>query len=551
MLLSSGSPQRAQSPFKKDYTDFWYQHGIQHLLQYRSSSKFVGKLPSSSHLRSLSSVEPCALPTCCVCLRRIREVSNLASGLNGASDLMVGRSYAGDAKLSLDELNTLSWHEDFKVVKDSKFAPEEENHLGVRCIVCHIYHAVATSRNNDVKSHRITEWQQQPSSNSNSTATTSMITSSSSGSSNSNGAHLGRCRTCNLSENIWVCLLCGHTGCGRYTSQHAKAHFQEYPSHHLSLELVSGRIWNYATDTFAYIEDESAHYISPVYSYSTQARLVASGQGVKAAADDGDDGECQGSVALTHQDYYRQGQASPSFTKKFILPSFLYPTSEDQNNSGSGRSGQLGRYPGHFATAGTGSELLSEESAASLGLDCVTTEKINALMGYYERLLEAQLLDQQLYFEKLLARETVRALESSYHSAEKEKETVSTAGNMAKKASSSKASLKVNEFNDAASASEEKTETTTTFLPESGMHINSPFLTRSNAFAEAQSELENEEVLRDMNEVETLKLEISGIEAEYQGILESMRAADDQVRLLKKENDVLIKSQKAKVRIFQ
>lgn len=40
--------------------------------------------------------------------------------------------------------------------------------------------------------------------------------------------------------------------------------------------------------------------------------------------------------------------------------------------------------------------------------------KMNQLVGDYDTLLRSQLLDQQLYFEKLLAKETVRALELSY-----------------------------------------------------------------------------------------------------------------------------------------
>ena len=35
-------------------------------------------------------------------------------------------------------------------------------------------------------------------------------------------------------------------------------------------------------------------------------------------------------------------------------------------------------------------------------------------MEEYDLLLRSQLLDQQLYFEKLLAKETVKALELSY-----------------------------------------------------------------------------------------------------------------------------------------
>lgn len=49
-----------------------------------------------------------------------------------------------------------------------------------------------------------------------------------------------QCQRCIITENIWICLLCGAAGCGRYTLQHAKIHFEE-TNHPFSLELVSGR----------------------------------------------------------------------------------------------------------------------------------------------------------------------------------------------------------------------------------------------------------------------------------------------------------------------
>ena len=46
-------------------------------------------------------------------------------------------------------------------------------------------------------------------------------------------------------------------------------------------------------------------------------------------------------------------------------------------------------------------------------VDGQTVDKISCLMESYENLLESQLLDQQIYFEKKLARETILALEES------------------------------------------------------------------------------------------------------------------------------------------
>ena len=34
-----------------------------------------------------------------------------------------------------------------------------------------------------------------------------------------------RCNACGLSNNIWICLTCAYSGCGRYCKQHAEQHF--------------------------------------------------------------------------------------------------------------------------------------------------------------------------------------------------------------------------------------------------------------------------------------------------------------------------------------
>ncbi|CAN0501598.1 unnamed protein product, partial [Laminaria digitata] len=38
------------------------------------------------------------------------------------------------------------------------------------------------------------------------------------------------CETCRIAHNLWICMVCGHIGCGRYTEEHANRHFSL--SHH-------------------------------------------------------------------------------------------------------------------------------------------------------------------------------------------------------------------------------------------------------------------------------------------------------------------------------
>ena len=75
------------------------------------------------------------------------------------------------------------------------------------------------------------------------------------------------------------------------------------------------------------------------------------------------------------------------------------------------------RYDSYYMNMTAGEDLrLNNQSRAVRTWDRIdgqTVDKIGCLMESYENLLESQLLDQQTYFEKKLARETILALEES------------------------------------------------------------------------------------------------------------------------------------------
>ena len=54
-----------------------------------------------------------------------------------------------------------------------------------------------------------------------------------------------RCDACGTGANLWICLICGHVGCGRYKSGHASDHWKE-SGHCFALELETQRVWDYA-----------------------------------------------------------------------------------------------------------------------------------------------------------------------------------------------------------------------------------------------------------------------------------------------------------------
>ncbi|KAI7995463.1 BRAP2 RING ZnF UBP domain-containing protein 2 [Camellia lanceoleosa] len=54
--------------------------------------------------------------------------------------------------------------------------------------------------------------------------------------------------SCPTFENLWICVICGFVGCGRYEG-HSIRHWKE-TQHCYSLELDTQRVWDYAGDNY-------------------------------------------------------------------------------------------------------------------------------------------------------------------------------------------------------------------------------------------------------------------------------------------------------------
>ncbi|KEQ70292.1 zf-UBP-domain-containing protein [Aureobasidium namibiae CBS 147.97] len=59
------------------------------------------------------------------------------------------------------------------------------------------------------------------------------------------------CTVCATTTNLWICLICGSTGCGRYDSAHAFAHW-EATSHCYAMDINSQHVWDYAGDGYVH-----------------------------------------------------------------------------------------------------------------------------------------------------------------------------------------------------------------------------------------------------------------------------------------------------------
>ncbi|KAK3707696.1 hypothetical protein RRG08_050511 [Elysia crispata] len=60
-----------------------------------------------------------------------------------------------------------------------------------------------------------------------------------------------RCMSCGSHESLWICLICGNVGCGRYVGLHAYRHFQD-TNHTYAMQLGTNRVWDYAGDNYVH-----------------------------------------------------------------------------------------------------------------------------------------------------------------------------------------------------------------------------------------------------------------------------------------------------------
>lgn len=59
------------------------------------------------------------------------------------------------------------------------------------------------------------------------------------------------CSVCDCVDDLWICLICGYVGCGRYKGGHAKDHWKE-SAHSFALELETQHVWDYAGDMWVH-----------------------------------------------------------------------------------------------------------------------------------------------------------------------------------------------------------------------------------------------------------------------------------------------------------
>lgn len=83
------------------------------------------------------------------------------------------------------------------------------------------------------------------------------------------------CSVCDCPDDLWICLICGNVGCGRYKGGHAKEHWKD-TAHSFSLELETQHVWDYAGDMWVHrlIRDKGDGKVVELPSRDTRGRPV-------------------------------------------------------------------------------------------------------------------------------------------------------------------------------------------------------------------------------------------------------------------------------------
>lgn len=98
------------------------------------------------------------------------------------------------------------------------------------------------------------------------------------------------CTSCGTSQDVWICLICGHVGCGRYKAAHAVDHWQE-SGHCYALELETQRVWDYVGDGYVHrlIQSKTDGKLVAVPSPATGSHSGGGGGGSRAERCSGND----------------------------------------------------------------------------------------------------------------------------------------------------------------------------------------------------------------------------------------------------------------------
>ncbi|KAK3316275.1 hypothetical protein B0H66DRAFT_289380 [Apodospora peruviana] len=100
------------------------------------------------------------------------------------------------------------------------------------------------------------------------------------------------CTVCDSTEDLWICLICGNVGCGRYKGGHAKEHWKQ-TAHCFSLEVETQHIWDYSGDMWVHrlIRDKGDKVVDLSSNNTDSRRRRVGGGGGEGAATGANNGQ--------------------------------------------------------------------------------------------------------------------------------------------------------------------------------------------------------------------------------------------------------------------
>jgi BRCA1-associated protein len=171
------------------------------------------------------------------------------------------------------------------------------------------------------------------------------------------------CSVCDCADDLWICLICGNVGCGRYKGGHAKDHWKE-TAHSFSLELETQHVWDYAGDMWVH-------------------RLIR------------EKGEGKVVELPSHR---RRRQ------RRLVVRRVPAGTAEDGGSQGGGDDEQQLDVEGYAD---------EEEEEEDEEVDVVPRAKLDRIGLEYTHLLTSQLESQRVYFEELVSKAVDKATKAS------------------------------------------------------------------------------------------------------------------------------------------
>ncbi|KJE89621.1 BRCA1 associated protein [Capsaspora owczarzaki ATCC 30864] len=206
-----------------------------------------------------------------------------------------------------------------------------------------------------------------------------------------------QCFECDCTSSLWICLICGHIGCGRYVDGHAYEHFRE-TQHTYAMELESQRVWDYAGDNYVHrlIQNRTDGKMVEFSSPGRPSRSERSGAGrtsseVRSASAAAFEKGRSGHVSAA-DDPDDLGKKKPG-ARGNVMHFGDMPVPASARRLGFGTSGDAeAQAQDDGAHAGYEDEHVFYEYSSS-------EEKVDALQLEYTYLLAAQLERQRAYFE--------------------------------------------------------------------------------------------------------------------------------------------------------